>query len=236
MALVYSPSIVRDGLILALDAADVNSYIGSGTAWNDISGNGNNGTITNSPAFSTDNGGILLFPNTANQSATISDTSILKPTSVTLCAWVYLTQYNPLNNFDGQFPSIIWKANTDNSGPQGSYGLSLAAGQFPRFTITPTTLVSTTVFPIGVWVHLVGTYAVGGTQILYRNGAVDRSTTGPASITYSTQPVAVATRVFSGTYQYPWNGKISNVHIYNRALTAQEVQQNYNATKTRFGL
>lgn len=236
MALVYSPSIVTNGLVLALDAADVNSYPLTGATWYDVSGNGNNGTITNSPTFSNDNGGVFLFPNTANQSATISDTSVLKPTSVTLCAWAYLTQYNPLNNFDGQFPTILWKPNADNSGPQGSYGLSLAAGQFPRFTITPTTLVSTTIFPTGVWVHLAGTYASGGTQILYRNGAVDRSTTGPASITYSTQPVAVATRVFSGTYQYPWNGKIANVQIYNRALSALEIQQNYNAVKTRFGL
>ena len=147
-----------------------------------------------------------------------------------------MTQYNPLNDFDGQFPSILWKPNADNTGGQGSYGLSLAAGQFPRFTITPTQLISTTVFPVGVWVHLAGVYTAGGSQILYRNTAVDISTTGPSSITYSSQPVAVATRVFSGTYQYPWNGRIANVQIYNRDLSSLEILQNYNAQKARFGL
>lgn len=236
MGQIYGPGIAKNGLVLALDAADRTSYPGTGNTWFDISGNGNNGTLTNSPTFSNDNGGVFLFPNIANQSSTISDTSILKPISITLCAWVYLTQYNPLGDFDGQFPTILWKPNADNSGGQGSYGLSLAAGQFPRFTITPTQLISTTVFPVGVWVHLAGVYATGGSQTLYRNAVVDISTTGPASITYSSQPVAVATRVFSGTYQYPWNGRISNVQIYNRALSASEITQNYNDLKSRFGL
>jgi hypothetical protein len=236
MGISGGPDTIQDGLVLCLDASDKNSYPGSGTTWTDVSGNGNNGSITNSPTFSNTNGGIFSFPNTANQSATVSDTSVLKPTSVTLSAWVYLTVYNPLNDFDGQFPTILWKPNANNTGGQGSYGLSLAAGQYPRFTITPTQLVSSTIFPTGVWVNLVGVYASGGTQLLYRNGIIDASTTGPSSITYSSEPVAVATRVFSGTYQYPWNGYIANVRIYNTALTSAQVQQNYNAQKSRFGL
>ena len=57
----YGPRIVRNGLIMALDAADKNSYIGSGTVWNDVSGNGNNGTLTNGPTFSNANGGCIVF-------------------------------------------------------------------------------------------------------------------------------------------------------------------------------
>lgn len=236
MAFNYSPKIVTDGLVLYLDAANNLSYPGSGVVWKDLSRGANDGTLTNSPTFSGTNGGVFNFPNTANQSATIADTSILQPTSVTLSAWVYLTQYNPLNDFDGQFPTILWRCGANNSGGAGTYGLSLYAGQFPRFTVTPTQLISSTVFPVGVWVNLVGVYTVGGSQILYRNAVVDTSTTGPASISYTSQPVSVATRVFSGTYQYPWNGNIANVQIYNRPLSAAEVAQNYNAVKTRFGL
>jgi hypothetical protein len=233
MSTKYSPQIVTSGLVLALDAANKVSYPGTGTTWYDLSGNGNTGTITNSPTFS---GGSIVFSNVANQSVTISDTVILQPTSVTLSAWVYVTQYNPLNDFDGQFPTILWKCNDGNSGGAASYGLSLSAGQFPRFTVTPTQLISTTIFPIATWVNLVGVYTVGGSQILYRNGVVDNITTGPATIPYSSQVVSVGTRVFNGTYQYPWNGRISNTLIYNRALSATEVLQNYNVTKTRFGL
>jgi hypothetical protein len=229
----FANTIVQQGLVLNLDAGNIYSYGGAGTTIYDVSGNSNNGTLTNSPTYSNNS---IVFSNTANQSISISDTATLQPTSVTLSAWVYMTQYNPLNDFDGQFPTILWKCNDGNSGGAASYGLSLATGGYPRFTIAPTPLVSTTTFPIATWVNLVGVYTVGGSQILYRNGVVDIATTGPATISYSAQVVSVGTRVFNGTYQYPWNGSISNALIHNRALTATEVLQNYNATKGRFGL
>jgi len=55
------PDIVTDGLVLALDAANVKSYPGSGTTWRDLSGNDGNGTLTAGPTFSTDNGGVISF-------------------------------------------------------------------------------------------------------------------------------------------------------------------------------
>jgi len=229
----FTNTIVQSGLVLNLDAGNPYSYAGAGTTIYDVSGNSNNGTLTNSPTYSNNS---IVFSNSASQSISISDTAILQPTSVTLSAWIYMTQYNPLNDFDGQFPTILWKCNDGNSGGAASYGLSLATGGCPRFTITPTQLISTTTFPIATWVNLVGVYTVGGSQILYRNGVVDIATTGPATISYSSQVVSVGTRVFNGTYQYPWNGSISNALIHNRALTATEVLQNYNATKGRFGL
>ena len=236
MAFVHSPKIVTNGLVLALDAANRISYPGSGTSWYDLSGNANNGTIVNSPTFNNENKGTVVFSNVANQAISVSDAASLQPSSVTLSAWVYVTQYNPLNDFDGQFPTILWKCYNANSGGNASYGLSLSAGQFPRFTITPTQLISSTIFPIATWVHLAGVYTVGGSQILYRNAVVDTSTTGPATISHSSQVVSMGTRIFDGTYQYPWNGKIANASIYNRALSASEILQNYNATKSRFGL
>ena len=229
----FANTIVQQGLVLNLDAGNPYSYAGAGTTIYDVSGNSNNGTLTNSPTYSNNS---IVFSNSASQSISISDTAILQPASVTLSAWVYMTQYNPLNDFDGQFPTILWKCNDGNSGGAASYGLSLATGGYPRFTIAPTPLISTTTFPIATWVNLVGVYTVGGSQILYRNGVVDIATTGPATISYSSQVVSVGTRVFNGTYQYPWNGSISNALIHNRALTATEVLQNYNATKGRFGL
>jgi len=58
------PNIVTSGLVLQLDAANTKSYPGSGTTWTDLSGNGNNGTLTNSPTFSSANGGIFTFNGT----------------------------------------------------------------------------------------------------------------------------------------------------------------------------
>lgn len=236
MATDSGPDLSTNGLVLCFDASNIKSYVTSSTTCNDLSGNNNNGTIVNNPTFNSLNGGSLVFSNVSTQSINVNDATVLKPTSVTLSAWVYVTQYNPLNDFDGQFPSIVWKCYDANSGGNASYGLSLSAGQFPRFTITPTQLISSTIFPIATWVHLTGVYTVGGSQILYRNGVVDISTTGPASISHSTQGVSVGTRIFNGTYQYPWNGRIASVNIYNRPLTADEVLRNYNSTKVKFGI
>ena len=61
MSVSNNPSIISNGLILALDAADKNSYPGSGTAWTDLSGNGNNGTLVNGPTFNTGSLGNIVF-------------------------------------------------------------------------------------------------------------------------------------------------------------------------------
>ena len=61
MAGSSGPDLVQNGLVLALDAADKNSYVGSGTTWRDLSGNSNNGTLINSPTFSGGNGGNFSF-------------------------------------------------------------------------------------------------------------------------------------------------------------------------------
>jgi hypothetical protein len=93
------------------------------------------------------------------------------------------------------------------------------------------------VFPLNVWVNLVGTYTAGsGVMILYRNGEVDATGTGPAAITYTTELLSVGTRTLTGASQYPWNGNISQVTVYNRVLSAAEVAQNYNAIKGRYGI
>ena len=64
MGLAHSPSLVMNGLVLALDAANPKSYPGSGTTWTDLSGRGNTGTLTNGPTYSSANGGSLVFDGT----------------------------------------------------------------------------------------------------------------------------------------------------------------------------
>jgi hypothetical protein len=65
MAISRGPKIVTNGLVLALDAADRNSYVSGSTTWNDLSGYNYNGTLTNSPTFSNTNGGIISFNGTS---------------------------------------------------------------------------------------------------------------------------------------------------------------------------
>ena len=64
MAFNFSPKIVTNGLVLALDAANTKSYPGSGTVWSDLTPNGNNGALTNGPTFNSANGGSIVFDGT----------------------------------------------------------------------------------------------------------------------------------------------------------------------------
>ena len=180
--------------------------------------------------------GTYNYPNSVTTALDVTDQALLQPSTVTISAWAYLDQYNPLNDFAGQFPTIAWRCGVGPNGDQASYGISLYAGQVPRFTITPTALISGIVMPTGTWFNLVGVYNASGGMYMYRNGALETSTTGPVSITYNPQPFAVGNRIWSGTYQYPWNGNISTVQLYNRALSSDEVLQNFNALRGRYGL
>jgi hypothetical protein len=217
------------------DSAFVSPYVYSARSSTEavVDLTGNNAITANALTYNSD--GTFSINNIAASSLSIPDSSITRPAGLTISAWVKMNVYNPLNDFDGSFPTIAWKCNTDNSGGGGSYGLSLASPN-PRFAISSTQLISASPLTYGVWVNLIGTYSAGGTMILYRNGAVDTSTTGPTSIPYSAQVFSVGSRIFNGGYQYPWNGNIGSVQLYNRALTADEVKQNFNALKGRYGL
>jgi len=61
MAFANGSRIVTDGLVLALDASDRNSFVSGSTIWNDLSGNGNNGTLVNGPTFDSGSGGSIVF-------------------------------------------------------------------------------------------------------------------------------------------------------------------------------
>jgi hypothetical protein len=225
--------VVDSSLKVWLDAGQGTSYPETGTAWNDLSGNNNNFTLT-SPSYN--NEGSFNFTNIATQGASIAPSSNVEPSSLTVSAWVKMSVFNPLNDFEGQFATMVWKCNTDNSGGGSSYGLSLTGGAVPRFTVSTTALFSSTTLPSGTWVNIVGTYTAGGAMVLYRNGTIDVSTAGPAAIPYTAQALTVGTRLLSGFYQYPFNGAISVVKLYNRALSADEVAQNFNALRRRYGI
>ena len=88
MGISYNTSLVRDGLVLHLDAANKKSYSGTGTAWNDMSGNNNNATLVNSVAHSTANNGSMVFDGVNDYSTIASSTSMNTMTAVTACMWI----------------------------------------------------------------------------------------------------------------------------------------------------
>jgi hypothetical protein len=226
MAGTVAPNIITDGLVLYLDAANTKSYPGSGTTWADIAA-GNNGTLINGPTYSSANGGSIVFDGV--------DDSIIIPVSGS-------TENNYTFN-------IVMKSNTmdsDNTNRQALFGLSNNG--------TPTFRT----FSLEIWGNTGrGFRGTGGTdyfsygwtptvdannismytvtlnsagQQIYVNGVLH--TIISQAFTANFNSIRLATRVSSNW----WNGSCYNFSMYNRTLSPQEILQNFNATKTRFGL
>ena len=216
--------IVRDELVLNLDAGNLASYSGSGTTWNDLSGYGNNGTLTNGPTYSSANGGSIVFDG-VNDKATTNITSFGNNT--TWEAWVNrTTNANAYNMFMGR-TLPYFGLRTSNIIFSNIIGGSQQTLNSTGFTPSNNT-----------WYYLAFTTEYDGANTIpkiYINGVLNNSTTFTGAQGGSTDSFTIG-EGRSTTAWYPFDGKVSNVKIYNRTLTATEVLQNYNALATRFGL
>jgi hypothetical protein len=208
--------IITNGLVLALDAADRNSYVSGSTVWNDVSGNGNNGTLTNGPTFSNNS---IVFDG-IDDYITLGNPSSLDTLNFTICAWA---KSNTFSNYQ----NIIFKGTN-----VGQYGIAL--NSVGDWVIQPNANQGSTfigdIITLNTWNFFAGTY--NGTQITaYRNGIQKQQYNNPQS-NYG-NIVTIGTDTVNNR---PFNGSIPAVQIYNRALSAQEILQNYNAQKSRFNL
>jgi hypothetical protein len=236
MAFNYSPKTVTDGLVLYLDAANTRSYVSGSTTWNDISRGGTNGTLINGPTFSSGNGGSIVFDGT-NDTTNFGNILNIGLNSLTMSCWVKFTTGT------GTF-GIIGK--TSFRSYSGRYALFVESNNINTlFQSTNTYLIS---HPISSFLdnkfhNLVMTINRTGFMFLYIDGISrgipqDVSSTNGINLNTSTDYLYIGSYA-DITGQSPTlflNGSIANSLIYNRALTSQEVTQNYNATKTRFGL
>jgi len=224
MATRYSPSIVTSGLVLCLDAANPRSYAGTGTGWADLSGNATIGTLTNGPTFNGDNGGSIVFDGT-NDYVTGIGSSIV-PTSTapyTVSMWVYRTRNNV------GYEELLSQWTSANSGNSFFFGFN---NSNVRFTDNWNDVVVSGAGNTNIWMNLVGVYTVSN-AFIYLNGVL--VATRGSGFSYTGTGPLILGRQGELASEY-FGGNISNVLIYNRALSATEVLQNYNATKSRFGL
>lgn len=223
MSTYGNPSIVHDSsLTLSLDSGNIKSYIGSGTAWNDISGNGNNCTLVNGPTYSgTTNGGSFTF-NGSNQYGTCAGTP-LNVTSYTKVAWFMLTSYSTNNNIVSGY---------NGSGGHFTYfgtGNRLLNGHSDWGSYNA--YQSNTVFNLNTWYNICVTFSTSNGFVLYVNGIQDS--------TYTTQKTqATGGYVEIGAYSGGnlLAGKMGQALIYNRVLSASEALRIYNATRRRYDL
>ena len=216
------PSIVKDGLVLYLDAGSPNSYFNkTSTTWKDMSGSASNGTLINGPTYDSLNGGSIVFDGT-NDYADI--------TALSLSNWTVSCFFKSAN-VAGNFKGIIEFALTSD-GRSGiginTNGKPLIAYPSNKYNVSTDSNVDT-----NTWYHLTGTFD-GTTPKLYLNGIL-QNLSGPNGASGA----GTLNKIFIGNFtvgSYYLNGNVSIVNIYNRAISSQEVLQNYNALKGRYGL
>ena len=230
----YGPRIIKNGLVFAVDAADKNSYKGSGTTWRDLSGNEYNGTLTNGPTFSNTNGGNIVFDGT-NDYVGINYNANLNPsTNVSVSVWARLTISdsnirNPIE-LSASADELYWIfLRADLSPKRWGWGVRQSNNTYAETTSNATNPA------INTWYNLtLVANSSTGLVSLYINGILD----GSIAYNGTLKQNAAATLSLGrdpGANRRFWQGNIANAQIYNRALTAAEILQNYNATKTRFG-
>lgn len=230
--IVEPQQLVTDGLVVRLDAANLKSYGGSGaTVWNDVNSTSYPFTLTNGPVFNS-NGFFDL--DGVNDYAVRVHTPALKPTTaITLEQWLSADNWNAgtsSTNFKcslsctqgGGYSHNIWNGNF--------YSYILAGGGYR----TPTANVSS----LEGWHHFVTTFDGRFTR-LYVDGelksTIDIGTSGNL-ISYVANSIFVGAEASGGTAPegFYWDGKIGTTAIYNRALSATEVTQNYTVSKPRY--
>ena len=213
MAVYSGPEIVNNGLVLHLDAANSRSYPGSGTVWYDLSGRGNNGTLVNGVSYNSGNNGGMVFDGTNDH--------------------VYYSNFNP-----SIFSCEVWFNGT------AGYVLRKFNYGWGLYYQSPTSLAA--------WVDTdtnhrstTQTFSTNGTTCvalvfansqftIYRNGTQVAQVTTTGSTVYSVDTTfRLATDAGSNSFLL---GNIFSLKVYDRGLSATEIKQNFEATRTRYGV
>jgi hypothetical protein len=218
---LFGRGIVRDGLVLDLDAGKTASYVGSGTTWTDLGASGNNGTLTNGPTYSSVNGGYIIFDG-VDDYVTINQTL---STPFTITGFVrYTDQAKTLNMYMNTNPHTVLGISLNRLGGGELY---VYIGNGSGWLAAPS-IISSANMIINQWYQVTFT-STGSGSILYLNGVnVGTSVHSPSG--WGSSYV-----LGTGANEY-LRGNIATTQIYNRALTAAEISQNYNALRGRYGL
>jgi len=243
MSFSYSPKIITDGLVLYLDAANTRSYVSGSTTWNDLSRGGNSGTLTNGPTFNNGNGGSIVFDGSDDYIITPTGlTPTLNITSqITLESWFKSTSLANIPHGDGLFCKGL---SSDNN--SGVYEMALTQSgsvNYPFFRIRTTSTLfynpTNIVINLNQIYHIVCTYN-GSIMRIFINGVESGSGLSASGlIQNNTQPLTIGVRYIHttvGGLDSFFSGNIYLSKIYNLSLSTTEILQNYNTTKTRFGL
>ena len=215
MGLAHNPRIVTDGLVLCLDAANPKSYPGSGTTWKDLSGNGNDGTLINGPSYSSDNKGVIVLDGVNDY--------------IDISLNLYTSNYTIIGT--ARYVTIGGRtfSGKNNNWLMGHWSSSTVKYYADQWvTDTNNSENSDTNWRIYA---ATGDYS-GDSWAFYVNGQLN---TGPNS-GGTNGPNGFRIGRYGPTSGEYSNSHISNLIVYNRVLTTDEIRQNYNALRGRYGI
>jgi hypothetical protein len=233
MSVKGGPNIVTSGLVLELDAGNIKSYPGTGTTWFDKSGNANNGTLINGPTFNTGSLGSIVFDGVDDYVDCGNPLSLQITGSLTLGIWMKASTSSAIGSLINKSIEIFGNSN------QKVYELGFLNGnmyfQLGNGTTVASLFYSSTPVVNNAWHYIIctwdGTTGTNSMKMYY-----DGSLVIQGDSTISTIQNVVFTLQIGNGRRFPYTGNASITQIYNRALSADEVLQNFNATKGRFGL
>lgn len=245
MSFNNGPTIVTNGLVLALDAGDRNSYPGTGTTWRDLSGNNNNGTLTNGPTFSSANLGSIVFDGVDDYASFAGGSLGYSPGitgELSLEVWCNLT--GPFSSYPPTLTALGGIFGQGYFNGTIGWGLGMSRGATGPYVVSfqvrnvGTIVEPTGSFITGSWNHFVGSFTRNNFSRIYVNGtlASSVSSTSLNGLTLTPNFNDAAIGYANSNNPFRIGGRVATARLYNKPLSSSEVLQNYNATKTRFGL
>jgi hypothetical protein len=237
------PNTVTSGLVFCLDAANIDSYRGSGTSWNDLGPNERNGSLIGGPTYSTANLGSIVFDGVDDYSSHGELPGIFS--SFTVSVWFYSTSVtNYKNVIDCNFG---YNSTTGNIGPRlemDSAGVLRWA--YSNITNSNPTYYNHNVVASGlaanVWHNASITYdgSTNSSSTFYNGNSTNiaRNLFGSPTGFIGIMSNVIVGKGFSlvTTSERVFQGRVSSVSIYNRPLTPAEISQNFNAVRSRYGV
>jgi hypothetical protein len=226
MGLSHSPSTITQNLVLCLDAANPKSYPGSGTTWTDLSGVNSSGELVNSPTYNSSNLGFFQFA--TNTFARIANNTTLDTQTPSVEVWIK-TNATSQNGFWFEKGTVNTQYSLFQEGSVIQWRQRLTSGTLTNLSTTTANFINTS-----NWYQVVGTF-VSGSRRLYINGNLVNSDTLSGTIATNSGGMSIGVYGgFNGARGYYYNGNLAACRVYNRVLTASEIQQNFIATRSRF--
>ena len=222
------PDLIQDGLVLCLDAGDRNSYQSGSLSWFDLSGNNNSGSLVNGPTFNTGSLGSIMLDGIDDYISGSNLPTLLKgSTTFTISIWIYPTNLNNTDTSGTGYRTVV-----DTPGRQLSLWIG-TEGKGQYYGLGGSTYAYTTNFnwENNKWQMITIIADTSNGRIIKNNNVISQNILNGGSFT---QQLTFGNNPSTGGSFI--QGNYGLIQMYNRVLSASEIQQNYNAQKSRFGL